>query len=44
MLSASVVDAVTAELEQCGFHCYVAGIGGKGLEIRFGGAHDTFHI
>ncbi|PWA42448.1 mevalonate kinase [Artemisia annua] len=33
------VDAVTAELEQCGFQSYIAGIGGKGLEIRFGGVH-----
>ncbi|CAH1436810.1 unnamed protein product [Lactuca virosa] len=37
LLSASVVDAVTAELQQCGFRCFIAGIGGKGLEIRFGG-------
>ncbi|PWA59995.1 Histidine phosphatase superfamily, clade-1 [Artemisia annua] len=44
LLSASVVDAVTAELEQCGFQSYIAGIGGKGLEIRFGGVHDIFSI
>ncbi|KAL4578068.1 hypothetical protein LXL04_014183 [Taraxacum kok-saghyz] len=37
LLSASVVDAVTAELEQRGFRCFHAGIGGGGLEIRFGG-------
>ncbi|GJR40759.1 mevalonate kinase [Tanacetum coccineum] len=40
----ALVDAVTAELEQCGFQSYIAGIGGKGLKIRFRGVHDIFSI
>ncbi|XP_050940685.1 mevalonate kinase isoform X2 [Cucumis melo] len=30
-----VVDEVIAELESCGFECFIAGIGGKGVEISF---------
>ncbi|XP_061348484.1 mevalonate kinase isoform X2 [Gastrolobium bilobum] len=32
----TVVDKVIAELESCGFQCFIAGIGGKGVEISFG--------
>uniref|UniRef100_A0A5B7ABN9 Mevalonate kinase n=1 Tax=Davidia involucrata TaxID=16924 RepID=A0A5B7ABN9_DAVIN len=38
LLSGTVVDKVIAELESCGFQCLIAGIGGKGLEICFGGS------
>ncbi|XP_022150767.1 mevalonate kinase [Momordica charantia] len=36
LLSGTVVDNVIAELESCGFECFIAGIGGKGVEILFG--------
>ncbi|XP_061348483.1 mevalonate kinase isoform X1 [Gastrolobium bilobum] len=36
LLSGTVVDKVIAELESCGFQCFIAGIGGKGVEISFG--------
>ncbi|XP_031281450.1 mevalonate kinase [Pistacia vera] len=36
LLSGTIVDKVTTELESCGFQCLVAGIGGKGVEICFG--------
>ena len=36
MLSGTVVDKVVAELESCGFQCFIAGIGGGGVEINFG--------
>ncbi|KAK7284336.1 hypothetical protein RJT34_19081 [Clitoria ternatea] len=36
LLSGTVVDKVITELESCGFQCFVAGIGGKGVEINFG--------
>ncbi|KAG4394133.1 hypothetical protein GLYMA_03G239000v4 [Glycine max] len=32
----TVVDKVVAELESCGFQCFIAGIGGGGVEISFG--------
>ncbi|KAL9253432.1 Mevalonate kinase-like protein [Drosera capensis] len=35
LLSATVVDKVTADLESCGFQCMIATIGGPGLEICF---------
>ncbi|XP_008454825.2 mevalonate kinase isoform X1 [Cucumis melo] len=35
LLSGKVVDEVIAELESCGFECFIAGIGGKGVEISF---------
>ncbi|KAA8545098.1 hypothetical protein F0562_019882 [Nyssa sinensis] len=38
LLSGTVVDKVIAELESCGFQCLIAGIGGKGLEVCFGGS------
>nr|AZB52798.1 mevalonate kinase [Centranthera grandiflora] len=37
LLSGTVVDKVTAELESSGFHCLIAGIGGRGMEISFSG-------
>lgn len=36
LLSEIVVDKVIAELELCGFECFIAGIGGRGAEILFG--------
>ncbi|GFQ01320.1 mevalonate kinase [Phtheirospermum japonicum] len=33
----TVVDKVIAELDSCGFHCLIAGIGGRGMEISFSG-------
>lgn len=36
LLSGTVVDKVIAELESCGFQCFIAGIGGGGVEISFG--------
>ncbi|CAK9314944.1 unnamed protein product [Citrullus colocynthis] len=36
LLSGKVVDEVIAELQSCGFECFIAGIGGKGAEISFG--------
>lgn len=38
VLSATVVDKVTAELESCGFHCLTAAIGGQGVQVCFGGS------
>ncbi|KDP23529.1 hypothetical protein JCGZ_23362 [Jatropha curcas] len=38
LLSGTVVDKVIAELESCGFQCLIAGIGGNGVEICFGGS------
>ncbi|CAA3000092.1 mevalonate kinase-like isoform X2 [Olea europaea var. sylvestris] len=38
LLSGTVVDKVIAELESCGFQCYIAGIGGRGMEISFSGS------
>ncbi|XP_021772960.1 mevalonate kinase-like [Chenopodium quinoa] len=35
ILSSIVVDKVVAELESCGFQCFIAGIGGNGLEVCF---------
>ncbi|KAJ0803402.1 putative mevalonate kinase [Helianthus annuus] len=37
LLSATVIDKVIRELEQCGFQCLIAEIGGNGLECRFDG-------
>ncbi|XP_057960459.1 mevalonate kinase-like isoform X2 [Malania oleifera] len=37
-VSGTVVDKVVAELESCGFQCFIARIGGNGLEINFGGS------
>lgn len=37
LLSAAVIDEVIEELEQCGFQCLIADIGGTGLEICFNG-------
>ncbi|KAL3631643.1 hypothetical protein CASFOL_024627 [Castilleja foliolosa] len=37
LLSGTVVDKVIAELDSCGFHSLIAGIGGRGLEISFSG-------
>ncbi|GAA0155164.1 carbohydrate kinase [Lithospermum erythrorhizon] len=37
LLSGTVVDKVIAELESCGFHCLIAGIGGGGMEVSFSG-------
>lgn len=37
LLSATVVDKVIEELEECGFQCLIAEIGGNGLEICFDG-------
>nr|GFA69740.1 mevalonate kinase [Tanacetum cinerariifolium] len=36
-LSAAVINEVIEELEQCGFQCLIADIGGNGLEICFVG-------
>ncbi|KAG7021116.1 Mevalonate kinase [Cucurbita argyrosperma subsp. argyrosperma] len=36
LLSGKVVDKVIAELELCGFECFIAGIGGRGAEVLFG--------
>lgn len=38
LLSATVVDKVITELETCGFQCLIAGIGGTGVEVCFGGS------
>ncbi|PRQ19774.1 putative mevalonate kinase [Rosa chinensis] len=38
LLSATVVDKVTAELESCGFPCLTAAIGGQGVQVCFGGS------
>eukprot|EP00262_Sarcandra_glabra_P004420 TRINITY_DN1543_c0_g1_i1.p1 TRINITY_DN1543_c0_g1~~TRINITY_DN1543_c0_g1_i1.p1 ORF type:complete len:387 (+),score=61.49 TRINITY_DN1543_c0_g1_i1:203-1363(+) len=38
LLSGTVVDKVIAELESSGFQCLIAAIGGRGLEICFGGS------
>lgn len=35
ILSSIVVDKVVAELESCGFQCFIAGIGGNGMEVCF---------
>ncbi|KAL1546041.1 mevalonate kinase [Salvia divinorum] len=37
VLAGTVVDKVIAELEECGFQCLIAGIGGRGMEISFSG-------
>ncbi|XP_047958770.1 mevalonate kinase-like [Salvia hispanica] len=37
LLAATVVDKVIRELEDCGFKCLIAGIGGRGMEICFSG-------
>ncbi|XP_042054085.1 mevalonate kinase-like isoform X2 [Salvia splendens] len=37
LLAATVVDKVIRELEECGFKCLIAGIGGRGMEISFSG-------
>ncbi|KAJ1417105.1 Ribosomal protein S5 domain 2-type fold, subgroup [Sesbania bispinosa] len=36
LLSGTVVDKVIADLESCGFQCFIAGIGGNGVQISFG--------
>ncbi|CAJ1960885.1 unnamed protein product [Sphenostylis stenocarpa] len=36
LLSGTVVDKVIAELESCGFQCFIAGVGGGGVQISFG--------
>lgn len=36
LLSGTVVDKVVSELESCGFQCFIAEIGGTGVEINFG--------
>ncbi|KAI6684863.1 hypothetical protein NL676_030776 [Syzygium grande] len=38
LLSGTVVDKVIADLETCGFQCLIAGIGGKGVQVSFGGS------
>ncbi|XP_065853553.1 mevalonate kinase [Euphorbia lathyris] len=38
LLSGTVVDKVITELESSGFQCLIAGIGGNGVEICFGGS------
>nr|QBM10919.1 mevalonate kinase protein [Swertia mussotii] len=38
LLSGTVVDKVIADLESCGFQCFIAGIGGRGMEISFSGS------
>ncbi|XP_059437618.1 mevalonate kinase [Corylus avellana] len=38
LLSGTVVNKVIAELESCGFQCLTAAIGGKGVEVCFGGS------
>nr|XP_033512187.1 mevalonate kinase-like [Nicotiana tomentosiformis] len=35
LLSGTVVDQLMVELETFGFQCFVAGIGGKGVEVSF---------
>lgn len=35
VLSGTVVDKVIAELESSGFQCFIAGVGGNGVEISF---------
>ncbi|KAL4372039.1 hypothetical protein S245_021515 [Arachis hypogaea] len=35
LLSGFVVEKVVAELESCGFQCFTAEIGGKGVEVNF---------
>lgn len=37
LLSAKVIEKVIGDLEQCGFQCLIAEIGGNGLEICFNG-------
>ncbi|KAL1549612.1 mevalonate kinase [Salvia divinorum] len=37
LLAGTVVDKVIRELEECGFKCLTAGIGGRGMEISFSG-------
>ncbi|KAI3669179.1 hypothetical protein L6452_40405 [Arctium lappa] len=37
LLPATVIDKVIEELEHCGFQCFIAEIGGNGLEICFDG-------
>ncbi|KAG6434158.1 hypothetical protein SASPL_105780 [Salvia splendens] len=37
VLAGTVVEKVIAELEECGFQCLIAGIGGRGMEISFSG-------
>lgn len=37
LLSATVIDKVMEELEQCGFQCFIAEIGGNGVEVCFDG-------
>lgn len=39
LLSNIVVDKVIAELESCGFQCFIAGIGGNGVEVCFSGSN-----
>ncbi|KAJ9557416.1 hypothetical protein OSB04_012030 [Centaurea solstitialis] len=41
LLSATVIDKVIEELEQCGFQCFIAEIGGNGLEICFNDEEDN---
>nr|AYN07279.1 mevalonate kinase [Eucommia ulmoides] len=38
LLSETIVGRVISELEACGFQCLLAGIGGKGVQICFGGS------
>ncbi|KAJ7973377.1 Mevalonate kinase [Quillaja saponaria] len=38
LLSGTVVDKLISELESCGFQCLIAGTGGGGAEIFFGGS------
>ncbi|XP_027931997.1 mevalonate kinase isoform X1 [Vigna unguiculata] len=35
LLSGTIVDKVISELESCGFQCFIAGIGGGGVEVNF---------
>lgn len=37
LLAGTVVDKLIAELEECGFQCLIAGIGGRGMEVSFSG-------
>ncbi|KAH6802474.1 mevalonate kinase [Perilla frutescens var. frutescens] len=37
VLAGTVVDKVIADLEECGFQCLIAGIGGRGMEVSFSG-------
>lgn len=41
LLSSIVVDKVVAELESCGFQCFIAVIGGNGLEVCFADYSQT---